>query len=99
MQLLDGKALSAVVKAEIKAQVEQIKAEGGKTPHLAAVLVGDDGASETYVASKIKSCEETGFQSTLVRLPDTTSEAELLKVIDRLNQDADIDGFIVQLPL
>lgn len=99
MQLLDGKALSAIVKAEIKIQVEQIKADGGKTPHLAAILVGDNGASETYVASKIKSCEEIGFKSTLIRLPDTTSEAELLKAIEKLNQDPDVDGFIVQLPL
>lgn len=99
MQLLDGKALSAQVKAEIKVEVDKIKAEGGKTPHLAAILVGNNGASETYVASKIKSCEEVGFKSTLVRLPETTSEAELLTHIDALNNDADIDGFIVQLPL
>lgn len=99
MQLLDGKALSAQVKAEIKVEVDKIKAEGGKTPHLAAILVGNNGASETYVASKIKSCEEVGFKSTLVRLPDTTSEAEVLAQIEALNNDADIDGFIVQLPL
>jgi len=99
MQLLDGKALSAQVKAEIKVEVDKIKAEGGKTPHLAAILVGNNGASETYVASKIKSCEEVGFKSTLVRLPETTSEAELLTHIETLNNDADIDGFIVQLPL
>ncbi|AYQ33861.1 bifunctional methylenetetrahydrofolate dehydrogenase/methenyltetrahydrofolate cyclohydrolase FolD [Runella sp. SP2] len=99
MQLLDGKALSAQVKAEIKVEVDKIKAEGGKTPHLAAILVGNNGASETYVASKIKSCEEVGFKSTLVRLPETTSEAEVLAHIEALNNDADIDGFIVQLPL
>lgn len=99
MQLLDGKALSAQVKAEIKVEVDKIKAEGGKTPHLAAILVGNNGASETYVASKIKSCEEVGFKSTLVRLPETTSEVELLSHIEALNNDADIDGFIVQLPL
>jgi methylenetetrahydrofolate dehydrogenase (NADP+)/methenyltetrahydrofolate cyclohydrolase len=99
MQLLDGKFLSAQVKAEIKAEVDKIKAEGGKTPHLAAILVGNNGASETYVASKIKSCEEVGFKSTLVRLPETTSEAEVLSHIEALNNDADIDGFIVQLPL
>ncbi|HAK80527.1 MAG TPA: bifunctional methylenetetrahydrofolate dehydrogenase/methenyltetrahydrofolate cyclohydrolase FolD [Runella sp.] len=99
MQLLDGKALSAQVKAEIKVEVDKIKAEGGKTPHLAAILVGNNGASETYVASKIKSCEEVGFKSTLVRLPNTTSEAEVLSHIEALNNDADIDGFIVQLPL
>lgn len=99
MQLLDGKFLSAQVKAEIKAEVDKIKAEGGKTPHLAAILVGNNGASETYVASKIKSCEEVGFKSTLVRLPETASEAEVLSHIEALNNDADIDGFIVQLPL
>lgn len=99
MQLLDGKALSAIVKAEIKIETDKIKAEGGKRPHLAAILVGNNGASETYVASKIKSCEEIGFKSTLISLPDTTSEAELLSHIQNLNDDADVDGFIVQLPL
>ncbi len=99
MQLLDGKKLSAIVKAEIKIEVDKIKAEGGKTPHLAAILVGNNGASETYVASKIKSCEEIGFKSTLISLPDTTSEAELLSHIQDLNFDDDVDGFIVQLPL
>ncbi|RDB04907.1 bifunctional methylenetetrahydrofolate dehydrogenase/methenyltetrahydrofolate cyclohydrolase FolD [Runella aurantiaca] len=99
MQLLDGKKLSAEVKAEIKVEVDKIKANGGKTPHLAAILVGNNGASETYVASKIKSCEEIGFKSTLISLPDTTSEAELLSHIQDLNFDEDIDGFIVQLPL
>jgi len=99
MQLLDGKKLSAEVKAEIKVEVDKIKANGGKTPHLAAILVGNNGASETYVASKIKSCEEIGFKSTLISLPDTTSEAELLAHIQDLNFDEDIDGFIVQLPL
>ena len=99
MQLLDGKALSAIVKAEIKIEVDKIKATGGKKPHLAAILVGNNGASETYVASKIKSCEEIGFTSTLISLPDTTSEAELLSHIQNLNYDDDVDGFIVQLPL
>lgn len=99
MQLLDGKKLSAEVKAEIKVEVDKIKANGGKTPHLAAILVGNNGASETYVASKIKSCEEIGFKSTLISLPDTTSEAELLSHIQDLNFDEDVDGFIVQLPL
>ncbi|MDF7818261.1 tetrahydrofolate dehydrogenase/cyclohydrolase catalytic domain-containing protein [Runella sp. MFBS21] len=99
MQLLDGKALSAQVKAEIKIEVDKIKAHGGKTPHLAAILVGNNGASETYVASKIKSCEEIGFKSTLISLPDTTSEEELLSHIQDLNYDEDVDGFIVQLPL
>lgn len=99
MQLLDGKALSAQVKAEIKLETDKIKAAGGKKPHLAAILVGNNGASETYVASKIKSCEEIGFTSTLISLPDTTSEAELLSHIQDLNYDDDVDGFIVQLPL
>ncbi len=99
MQLLDGKALSAQVKAEIKLETDKIKAAGGKKPHLAAILVGNNGASETYVASKIKSCEEIGFTSTLISLPDTTSEAELLSHIQDLNYDNDVDGFIVQLPL
>ena len=99
MQLLDGKWLSAQIKAEIKTEVAQIVAQGGKTPHLAAILVGNNGASETYVASKIKSCGEIGFVSTLVRLNDTASEAEVLAEIEKLNQDPDVDGFIVQLPL
>ena len=99
MQLLDGKYLSSQIKAELKIEVEKLKAEGGKTPHLAAILVGSIGASETYVASKIKNCEEIGFKSTLVRLENTASEKELLLEIEKLNQDADIDGFIVQLPL
>ena len=99
MQLLDGKALSAQVKAEIKLETDKIKAAGGKKPHLAAILVGNNGASETYVASKIKSCEEIGFTSTLISLPDTTSEAESLSHIQDLNYDDDVDGFIVQLPL
>ena len=99
MQLLDGKYLSSQIKAELKIEVERLKAEGGKTPHLAAILVGSIGASETYVASKIKNCEEIGFKSTLVRLENTVSEEELLLEIEKLNQDTDIDGFIVQLPL
>ena len=99
MQLLDGKWLSGQIKAEIKVEVAQIVAQGGKIPHLAAILVGNNGASETYVASKIKSCAEIGFKSTLVRLNDTASEAEVLAEIEKLNQDPDVDGFIVQLPL
>ena len=99
MQLLDGKYLSSQIKAELKIEVKKLKANGGKTPHLAAILVGSIGASETYVASKIKNCEEIGFKSTLVRLENTVSEEELLLEIEKLNQDADIDGFIVQLPL
>ncbi len=99
MRLLDGKYLSSQIKAELKIEVERLKAEGGKTPHLAAILVGSIGASETYVASKIKNCEEIGFKSTLVRLENTVSEEELLLEIEKLNQDTDVDGFIVQLPL
>ena len=99
MQLLDGKYLSSQIKAELKIEVERLKAEGGKTPHLAAILVGSIGASETYVASKIKNCEEIGFKSTLVRLENIVSEEELLLEIEKLNQDTDVDGFIVQLPL
>ncbi len=99
MQLLDGKLLSTQIKAEIKTEVEKIAANGGKTPHLAAILVGSNGASETYVASKIKNCEEIGFKSTLVRMDITASENDVLAAIDALNEDADIDGFIVQLPL
>ncbi len=99
MTLLDGKKLSAEIKEEIKLEVEKLKRQGGKTPHLAAVLVGNDGASETYVANKVKSCEYIGFKSTLVRLPDSVSEKDLLKKVNELNNDKDIDGFIVQMPL
>lgn len=99
MKLIDGRAISAQIKKEIAAEVEQIKAAGRKTPHLAAVLVGHDGGSETYVAAKVRACEEVGFKSTLVRYKDDVTEEELLACVDRLNNDADIDGFIVQLPL
>lgn len=99
MQLLDGKALSTTIKAEIKEEVEAWMAQGGKKPHLAAILVGNDGASETYVASKIRSCEQVGFTSTFVRLDESTSEEDLLREVRKLNEDADVDGFIVQLPL
>lgn len=99
MQLIDGKAIAAQIKQEIAAEVKQIKAAGGKTPHLAAVLIGHDGGSETYVANKVRSCEEVGFKSTLIRYEVDVTEAELLACVDRLNRDADIDGFIVQLPL
>ncbi len=99
MELIDGKKTAAEMKQEIAAEVKKIKEQGGKTPHLAAVLVGHDGGSETYVAYKIKDCEVVGFKSSLVRFEDDVSEEELLaKVID-LNNDDDIDGFIVQLPL
>lgn len=99
MTIIDGKLISGQVKAELKQEVDSIRAAGGKTPHLAAVLIGDNGASETYVASKIRSCEEIGFKSTLVRRDSSTTEEEVLAIIDSLNRDADIDGFIVQLPL
>jgi methylenetetrahydrofolate dehydrogenase (NADP+)/methenyltetrahydrofolate cyclohydrolase len=99
MLVLDGNALSKTIKEEIKITVDELRSEGKKIPHLAAVLVGSDGASETYVGHKVKSCEQVGFKSTLVRLADTASEAEVMKVIDQLNADADIDGYIVQLPL
>ncbi|MCO5230419.1 MAG: bifunctional methylenetetrahydrofolate dehydrogenase/methenyltetrahydrofolate cyclohydrolase FolD [Chitinophagales bacterium] len=99
MQVLDGKQLSQIIKQEIAQKVNEIKLNDGKTPHLAAILVGNDGASETYVASKVKSCQEVGFKSTLVRLGADITEQELLAQINMLNNDDDIDGFIVQLPL
>ncbi|MDX1491833.1 MAG: bifunctional methylenetetrahydrofolate dehydrogenase/methenyltetrahydrofolate cyclohydrolase FolD [Pseudohongiellaceae bacterium] len=99
MQLLDGKQTSEQIKAEIAEQVSQIKSSGGKIPHLAAVLVGNDGASETYVKNKVLACERVGFKSTLVRLDASISEDELLAKVDELNKDDDIDGFIVQVPL
>jgi len=99
MELIDGKKISQQIKQEIANEVKQIIANGGKQPHLAAILVGHDGASETYVASKVKSCEQVGFKSTLLRFDDNISEQKLLQNIDKLNNDNDIDGFIVQLPL
>lgn len=99
MTIIDGKLISGQVKAELKQEVDALRAAGHKAPHLAAILIGDNGASETYVASKIRSCEEIGFRSTLVRRDTSTTEEEVLAIIDRLNRDADIDGFIVQLPL
>ncbi|MBD80832.1 MAG: bifunctional methylenetetrahydrofolate dehydrogenase/methenyltetrahydrofolate cyclohydrolase FolD [Crocinitomicaceae bacterium] len=99
MILLDGKATSNSIKEEIAAEVEKLKQQGKKVPHLAAVLVGEDGASQTYVNSKVKSCERVGFDSTLIKLPASTSEEELLKTIDDLNNNDNIDGYIVQLPL
>jgi len=99
MQLLDGKKISEDIKDEITIEVNKMKANGEKVPHLAAVIVGNDGASLTYVGSKVKACERVGFDSTLVKLPSTISELELLKKIEELNQDDNIDGFIVQLPL
>lgn len=98
-QILDGKAVSAQMKKEIAEEVAQIKAAGGKVPHLAAILVGHDGGSETYVASKVKTCEEVGFKSSLIRYEADITEEELLTKVNELNTDPDIDGFIVQLPL
>ena len=99
MELIDGKAVAAQIKQEIALEVSKIKEAGGKTPHLAAILVGHDGGSETYVAHKVKACAECGFKSTLIRMDDTVSEVELLEKVNELNNDTDIDGFIVQLPL
>lgn len=99
MQIIDGKLTSATIKQEIAAEVEQIKANGGRAPHLAAVLVGNDPASETYVSSKVKSCKEVGFTSTELRFPADMSEEELLQLVDKLNNQEDLDGYIVQLPL
>lgn len=98
-QLIDGKAVSAQIKKEIAEEVAQIKAAGGKIPHLAAILVGHDGGSETYVANKVRTCQEIGFKSTLIRFENDVTEEELLHQVDVLNHDADVDGFIVQLPL
>lgn len=97
--LIDGKKISTDLKSEIAASVEEMAANGQKRPHLAAILVGHDGGSETYVANKVKACEQCGFKSTLIRFEDDVTEAELLSTIDRLNGDSDVDGFIVQLPL
>jgi methylenetetrahydrofolate dehydrogenase (NADP+)/methenyltetrahydrofolate cyclohydrolase len=99
MMIIDGKKISEEIQGEIAAQVLKLKASGKKIPHLAAILVGNEGASETYVGGKVKACEKVGFRSTLVRLPETASENDLLKKIEDLNSDKDIDGFIVQLPL
>jgi len=99
MELLDGKKVSNDIKDEIAVEVQKMKDRGEKVPHLAAVLVGNDGASLTYVGSKVKACERVGFESTLVKMPSTTSEIELLTKIKELNDDDNIDGFIVQLPL
>ncbi|MGJ8690555.1 MAG: bifunctional 5,10-methylenetetrahydrofolate dehydrogenase/5,10-methenyltetrahydrofolate cyclohydrolase [Gammaproteobacteria bacterium] len=99
MQLLDGKATSEQIKNEIKEKVDAIKASGGRVPHLAAVLVGNDGASETYVNNKVLDCRQVGFESSLIRLPADVTEEQLLHRIDELNRDKKIDGFIVQVPL
>ncbi|TRX61569.1 bifunctional methylenetetrahydrofolate dehydrogenase/methenyltetrahydrofolate cyclohydrolase FolD [Carboxylicivirga sp. M1479] len=99
MQLIDGKLTSKEVRKEIAAEVEAMKANGEKTPHLAAILVGHDGGSESYVSGKMKACEEVGFKSSLIRYDDDVTEVELLAKVKELNNDPDIDGFIVQLPL
>lgn len=99
MTILDGKKVSNDIKNEITEQVNKIKAKGEKVPHLAAIIVGNDGASLTYVGSKVRACERVGFESTMVRMSNTTSEIELLDKIEQLNQNDDIDGFIIQLPL
>ncbi|MGK7394846.1 MAG: bifunctional 5,10-methylenetetrahydrofolate dehydrogenase/5,10-methenyltetrahydrofolate cyclohydrolase [Candidatus Cyclobacteriaceae bacterium M3_2C_046] len=99
MQILDGKKVAAEIRQEIEERVQEIKAEGHKTPHLAAILVGNDPASQTYVNHKVRDCELVGFQSTLLKYDDDISESFLLKKIEGLNDDPDIDGFIVQLPL
>jgi methylenetetrahydrofolate dehydrogenase (NADP+) / methenyltetrahydrofolate cyclohydrolase len=99
MQLLDGKVASAAIKEQLQQQVAQRKQEGKKVPHLAAVLVGTDGASETYVASKVKTCSDLGFESTLIRYPAETGQEELLQKIQELNDNEQVDGILVQLPL
>ncbi len=99
MELIDGKKVSGDIKREIAAEVAEMVAAGKKRPHLAAVLVGHDGGSETYVAAKVKACEECGFKSTLIRFEADVTEAELLDTVKKLNDDEDVDGFIVQLPL
>lgn len=99
MQLIDGKKIADEIKAELAAEVDFIREAGGKVPHLAVIIVGHDGGSETYVAHKVKACEQVGFKSTLIRYEDDVTEAELLSKIDQMNNDDDLDGFIVQLPL
>lgn len=99
MQLIDGKSISAQIKQEIAQEVENIVAAGGKRPHLAAILVGHDGGSESYVAHKVKACEQCGFKSSLLRFEDDITEDALIAEIEKLNNDDDVDGFIVQLPL
>lgn len=99
MQILDGKIVSQAVKDAVKEKTSLLKSAGKKTPHLAAILVGSDGASETYVASKVKSCEEIGYTSTLIRLDPNIEEAVLIEAIEKLNADSDVDGILVQLPL
>jgi|SRR6185312_14461201 len=99
MQILDGKLVSSGIQESLKLDVAALKAEGKKTPHLAAVLVGNNGASETYVSAKVKSCAAIGYKSTLLKLEDSVTEIKLLSLIDELNADPDVDGILVQLPL
>lgn len=99
MKVLDGKALAATIKAELKGEVDALRAAGSKIPHLAAVLIGENPASQVYVRNKVRSCEQVGFRSTLVHRGDDVTQAEVLQIVDRLNNDPEIDGFIVQLPL
>ena len=99
MQILDGQLVSRTIKESLKLDVASLVAEGKKIPHLAAVLIGNNGASETYVAAKVKACAEIGFKSTMLRLEETISESKLLSVIANLNRDMDVDGILVQLPL
>ena len=99
MTLFDGKATAAAIKQEIAKEVEEMVARGARRPHLAAVLVGHDGGSETYVRNKVIACEQCGFQSSLIRFEESITEDELLQCVDRLNNDTEIDGFIIQLPL
>lgn len=99
MKLIDGKATAAEIKKEIRAEVDKMTARGERAPHLAAILVGHDGGSETYVASKVKACEECGFRSTLIRYEDDVDEQTILDAVKAFNEDPEVDGFIVQLPL
>ncbi len=99
MELIDGKLISKQLKLEIAEEVKKLKSEGKRPPHLAVVIVGEDGGSMVYVRNKVKACEMVGFKSTHIELPESTTEAELLKIVDELNQDSELDGFIVQLPL
>lgn len=99
MQILDGKKASQAIRDELKIEVAQLAIEGKKVPHLAAILVGTNGASETYVAAKVKACEEVGFKSTLIRMEEEITENKLLETIEGLNNDPDVDGILVQLPL
>ena len=99
MQLLDGKKAAQAIKDSLKITVAQLSAQGKEVPHLVAILVGNNGASETYVAAKVKACEEVGFKSTLIRTEDTISSMKLLEMLRELNSDPDVDGILVQLPL